>query len=105
MPPLVAILAGAERDRFATALSLVAAQAAHGGAARLHFDAGSVPLLSSPASRADLVEVAALGVCITICPTGIADRGIDPALPFEAEMIGIVALLAEIPGDARLIVA
>jgi hypothetical protein len=104
MRALVVIVAAADPHRFATAVGLVAAQAAHGGLAWLHFDAAATPLVGDPACRADLAEAAALGVRFTVCPTGMAENGIDPGPPFPAEAMGLVALIGTLPAEARLLV-
>jgi hypothetical protein len=104
MRPLVVVVAGADPVRFATAIGLVAAQAAHDGVARLHFDAAATPLIGDPQCRADLAEAAALGVRFTACPTGMAERGTHPAPPVPFEAMGLVALIGALPDEARLLV-
>ncbi|PCD01674.1 hypothetical protein COC42_16280 [Sphingomonas spermidinifaciens] len=61
-------------------------------------------MLADSALVAALEEAAALGVAVSLCPTGLADAAIDPPPVPEAERYGLVTLLAELEDDARLLV-
>lgn len=105
MRPLCLILATAEPARFRSATAIAAAQAALGAVARMHLDTGAVAALADPALRDAVAEAQGLGVTVSLCPTGLADHGVDPAVLPGAESFGLVALLAELPDDARLVMA
>ncbi|MHA6722441.1 peroxiredoxin [Sphingomonas sp. RS2018] len=99
MRGLTVIVAGADRDRFDAALTLVSAQAALGGRARLYCHGPAVKLL---ADAALLVTALDLGVEIIACQTALADHGVR--LPTGAEAGGMVSLLQTL-GDDRLVMA
>ncbi|WP_315760560.1 hypothetical protein [Sphingomonas sp. Y38-1Y] len=104
MAALIVIIAGTDQDRTATAFSLAGSNAALGSFTQLHLDAGATPMLAVPAVLDALIELRTLGVVVSICPTGLADLyAVASPLP-DAESIGLVTLLAELPDDARLVV-
>ncbi len=115
---LTILIAEAASERFRTALTLAAAQAALGGAAHVFCQNEAVALLRPPiAGMADaahqaaglptlaalLDEALALGVTVTACQSGLALTGIaanilDPRIGFG----GPVAMLQAL-GDDRLV--
>ncbi|MEZ0495222.1 hypothetical protein [Sphingomonas sp. IW22] len=100
--PLVLILSTDQADRVKMALELVSAHAALGALTHLHFDMGAIRCVA--AHRSTIREAQSLGVSVSMCPTGLADHDIDPALIEGAESYGLVALLSSIDDAARLIV-
>lgn len=114
---LTIVVADADAARLRTALGLVAAQAALGGAAGVFLDSAAVALLQSPDSadacyhaaglptRAELIATALdLGVALTLCQSGIALAGIDLAtLDPRIAAGGLTAILATL-GEDRLVV-
>lgn len=104
MRPLFVILAADSAERWTAAIGLASAHAAHGGDTRLHIDAGAVARLCHPPHQTALDDAEALGVLLSICPTGAADYRIDTSIRPNADRFGLVALLAMMPDDARLVV-
>lgn len=104
MRPLVIIFSSASQERSDTALALAASHAALDEATHLHLDRRVIRYLSDQRFIEAIEEVRALGGVVTLCPTGVAEQSIEPE-PFpDADRIGLVALLAELPDDARLVV-
>lgn len=104
MRPLVVLLTAADPDRARAAIELVSAQAALGGSAHLHLDAGAIRLLANPALEDAIGAARQLGAALSLCPTGLADHALDPP-PFpDADRCGLIGLLAELADDARLVV-
>lgn len=97
MRGLTIIVATADPERFAAALTLAGAHAALGQRTRLYcHDAAVIRLARSP-----LLDTALdLGVRVIACQTGLAAHGV--ALPDYAEGGGMVSLLAEL-GEDRLV--
>lgn len=104
MRPLVLIASDPARGRADAALTLAASHAAIGAPTHLHLDAAATGHLADPTFLAAIDEARALGVVVTLCPTGLADRGLAPTMLADADRIGLVALLAELADDARLVV-
>lgn len=118
MRGLTILIAEAASERFRTALTLAAAQAALGGAAHIFCQNEAVALLRPPIiGTADAVhdaaglptlallmeEALALGVTVTACQSGLALTGIDartldPRIGFG----GPVAMMQAL-GDDRLV--
>jgi len=118
MRGLTIVVAEASPQRFRTALTMAAAQAAMGGHARLFLDAAAVVLLQAgshgdePDLRAaglptasDLFEEAlSLGVTVAACQSGLALAGLDAStLDPRVGYGGMVGLLQQL-GDDRLVV-
>jgi hypothetical protein len=103
MRGLTLLVATIDADRYHAALSLAAAQAALGGRARVHLQGQSVALLD--ADRSDIrelqTEAVALGVVVTACQTGLAERSMP--LPPNVEADGLIGLLSSL-GEDRLLV-
>jgi predicted peroxiredoxin len=116
---LTIVVAESSPQRFRTALTMAAAQAALGGEARLFLDGGAVALLRPPIrdeedatyrvaglpTLPELIDEAFdLGVEIVACQSGLAlakleASGLDRRVTFE----GMVGILQHV-GDGRLIV-
>ena len=111
------VLASAEPARLRAALSLLGAQAALGGRARLYLHEDAVALLAAPpaserdaahrtAGLPDLVTLLAdareLGVELHACQTGAAMA--ELALDGVAEAGGLLSLLQDL-GEDRLVLA
>ena len=114
---LTVVLGSAEPDRLRLALSLLAAQAALGGRARLYLHESAVALLGAPLAHPDdaahraaglpdlaglTAEARALGVELLACQSGatLAGVGLDEGV----EASGLVSLLGTL-GDDRLLLA
>jgi hypothetical protein len=84
-------------------LSLAASQAALGGRARLHLQGKAVALLDGerPDLRELQTEAVALGVVITACQTGLAER--TGPLPPDVEADGLIGLLTSLADDRLLV--
>ncbi|WP_156678381.1 DsrE family protein [Sphingomonas profundi] len=119
MRGLTIIVADAAPERFRTALSIAAAQAALGGGARLFLQGAAVALLRGgevpgdaahaaaglPALALLLEEALALGVTLVACQSGLHLAGLDAAsLDPRIEQGGLVSLLQGL-GDDRLLCA
>lgn len=97
---LTILVAGADRDRWRSALALAAAQAASGGRARIHLDERAVPLIAAETALLD--TALELGVAVSLCQSGLAEAGLDAAtLDPRLHTGGLVGLLAAL-GDDRL---
>ena len=103
MSGLGIIVAGADRARFRSALTLAAAQAALGGRVRILLDGESVSLAAAPDQLLD--SCFELGATVTLCQTGLAQMGLDAAtLDPRFDYGGMVGWLAAL-GQDRLILA
>lgn len=116
MRGLTIVVAGPDRSRFRTALTLAAAQAALGARARLFLEVDAVALVrrneqgeqplvaAGLPTTAELIDTGlALGVAITLCQSGIALAGLNLAeLDQRLEAGGITSILATL-GDDRLL--
>ncbi len=91
---LTIIVATADPQRFAAAVSLASAQAALGGRARIYCHGAAVTLLA-PSDA--IVTATQLGVSFTACQTGLSDHGLP--LPGDVEAGGPISLLAELDDD------
>lgn len=90
MTALAIVVAGADPDRARTALTIAAAAAALGRDVAMLFDGASVATL--PDLGEPLATALGLGVRITACATGLADRGIVP--PDGLDSGGMVGFLS-----------
>ncbi len=90
MTPLAIIVVGPEAGRAAAALGIASAAAALGRDVALLFDGVSVGTLAGLADT--LATTLALGVAVTACATGLADRGVAP--PAGVATGGVIAFLA-----------
>ncbi|MES2339654.1 MAG: peroxiredoxin [Pseudomonadota bacterium] len=98
MRGLTVVVAGADPARFDAALTLVNAQAALGGRARLYCHDAAVTLLTA----STLLDTAReLGVRFVLCQTALAAH--DVALPEGTEAGGMIGLVADLDDD-RLVV-
>lgn len=104
MRPLLVILVDADATRARAAIGLAAAQAALGGKAHLHLDAGAIPVLGDRAVTIAVEDACALGAVLSLCPTGLADHAALPPRFPDADRYGLVSLLGELADDARLVV-
>jgi len=97
------IVADANPDRFRTALTLAAAQAALGGRVRILLDSGAVTLARAPYALFE--SCFELGAEVTLCQTGLAAAGLDASV-LDARFLygGMVGWLAAL-GEDRLVVA
>ncbi len=103
MRPLLVLLVDADATRARAGIAMTAAQAALGGKAHLHLDAGAIPLLGDPAVTTAVEDACALGAVLSLCPTGLADHAaVPPPFP-DADRCGLVSLLGELADDARLV--
>lgn len=99
MRGLTVIVADDDAARFDAALTLVAAQGALGGRARIYLHGAAVRLLGSN----PIEDIARdLGVAIIACQTALDTH--DIALPDTVEGGGMVALLTDLSDD-RLVFA
>ncbi len=98
MSGLAVIVVGPDVDRARTALSIVAAAAALGRDAALLFESASLATL--PEIVEPLATALALGVKVSACATGLAERG--GASPEGIAASGMVGFLAANP-DAQLL--
>ena len=99
MRGLTVIVATAEPERFAAALTLASASAALGARTRVYFHDAAVTLLA----RGHLVDTALeVGVAFIACQSGLAAH--DHPLPDFAEGGGMVSLLASLDEDRLVVV-
>lgn len=99
MRGLTVIVATADQERFAAALTLASASGALGARTRLYFHDTAVTLLE----RNEAVQTALdVDVSFIACQSGLATQGL--ALPDFAEGGGMVSLLASLDDD-RLVMA
>lgn len=104
MCPLQIILITPDPARACAAVTIAAAQAAHDAPSGVHIDEAAVPVLASADVAQALDNARALGVVITVCPSGLADHGVMPPEFDDVDAIGLVALMGEIPDTTRLVV-
>ena len=119
MRGLTIVVATEQVDRYRTALSLAAAQAAAGGTARLFLNERAASLLGAPAPLDDVgfasaglptlaqlqEEALALGVRLIVCQSGLALVGIHAdSLDPRIETGGLVGIVTSLDGD-RLTIA
>ncbi len=97
---LAIIVAGDDRDRARTALSLATCAAALGRGAAMLFDGASVACLADPALADALATARDLGVALTACASGLADTG--AALPPGIASGGMMGFLSD-NRDAQLV--
>lgn len=95
MRGLTIVVATADPDRFAAALTLASAAAALGARTRLYCHDAAVGLLGEPVPL--LATAREIGVTLVACQSGLADAGF--ALPDGVEAGGMVGLLAELADD------
>jgi predicted peroxiredoxin len=120
MRGLTIVVAQASPDRFRTALTMAAAQAALGGRARLFLDGGAVALLRPPIrddaeaqhraaglpTLGELLEEAFdLGVAIVACQSGLLLAGVAATdLDGRIGYGGMVGLLQQLDEDRLILV-
>jgi len=97
------IIAGSDPARFATALTLAAAQAALGARARILLDGAAVAM--APQGGELLDSCFDLGVTVMLCQGGLAASGLrasslDPRFDYG----GMIAFLTDL-GEDRLVIA
>lgn len=96
---LTIVVATADAERWASALTMAAAHAALGGATRLFLDSAAVALLAEPAGGL-LATALDLGVTVIACQTGLAAAGLSmAALDARIEAGGMTSLLAALEED------
>ena len=100
MTGLAIIVVGPDPERALAALGIAAAAAALGRETAILFDSASISTLSGLGEA--LATTLALGVAVTACATGLADRGVQ--LPAGVEAGGMVGFLAANPSAQLLAV-
>jgi len=104
MRDLTLILTGNDPNRARAGIEIVGANAALGGHSRIHFDRAATALLNDATIRELLPEITAIGATLSVCPTGIAECGVDPAtLPSGSDVFGMIGLMSSLGDTARLI--
>jgi predicted peroxiredoxin len=94
MQGLILLIAGADRERFRSALEVAAANAALGRSTRLFLQSAAAPLLEAPEEPL-LEEAIALGAGVTVCQSGLALAGVRAdRLPEGVETGGLIELLS-----------